>query len=94
MLKSEIEEKIAREFKLEKQISKKILNVLIDTLIDSIKNNDRVEIRGFGSFFPKKYDSYKGRNPKTGDSIDVPVKVLPIFRPSKELVVKLNKKKD
>ena len=94
MLKSEIEEKIAEEFKLEKQTSKKILNVIIDTLIDSIKNNNRVEIRGFGSFFPKKYDSYKGRNPKTGDSIDVPVKVLPIFRPSKELVVKLNKKKD
>jgi len=94
MLKSEIEEKIAEEFKLEKQISKKILNVIIDTLIDSIKNNNRVEIRGFGSFFPKKYDSYKGRNPKTGDSIHVPVKVLPIFRPSKELVVKLNKKKD
>lgn len=94
MLKSEIEEKIAEEFKLEKQTSKKILNVIIDTLIDSIKNNNRIEIRGFGSFFPKKYDSYKGRNPKTGDSIDVPVKVLPIFRPSKELVVKLNKKKD
>ena len=56
-------------------------------------NNNRIEIRGFGSFFPKTYNSYNGRNPKTGETILVPKKILPIFRPSKDLLTKLNKKK-
>ena len=61
-------------------------------MYDAISNNTRVEIRGFGSFYPKKYKSYKGRNPKTGESIVVPEKVLPLYRPSRDLLDKLNDK--
>jgi len=93
MLKSELEEIIAEEFKLDKNICKKVLDVLILSLIDSIKKDNRIEIRGFGSFFPKSYKSYEGRNPKTGENVSVPKKVLPIFRPSKDLVGRLNKNK-
>ena len=92
MLKSNIVEEISESFKLDKNLSKQIIDVLINSLSESIQSNDRTEIRGFGSFFPKSYKSYKGRNPKTGDSINVPEKVLPIYRPSKELIEKLNKK--
>ena len=58
----------------------------------AISENDRVEIRGFGSFYPKKYKYYKGRNPKTGESIQVPEKILPLYRPSRDLLDKLNDK--
>ena len=64
MLKSELEDIIGQEFKLDKVLSKNVINILVDSMIDSIKNNNRIEIRGFGSFFPKTYDSYNGRNPK------------------------------
>ena len=93
MLKSELEDIIGQEFKLVKVLSKNVINILVDSMIDSIKNNNRIEIRGFGSFFPKTYNSYNGRNPKTGETILVPKKILPIFRPSKDLLTKLNKKK-
>ncbi|MCL4148569.1 UNVERIFIED_CONTAM: hypothetical protein GTU68_011954 [Idotea baltica] len=52
---------------------------------DAMVNGGRVEIRGFGSFVVKKYDSYEGRNPKTGEKIPVPPKKLPFFKVGKEL---------
>ena len=52
---------------------------------DSLLAGDRVEIRGFGSFKVKGYRGYKGRNPKTGDNVEVPPKRLPVFRAGKEL---------
>ena len=94
MLKSELEDIVGEEFKLEKGISKKVVDVIVYSLINAIRNNDRIEIRGFGSFFPKTYKAYQGRNPKSGEAITVPEKVLPIFRPSKDLILKLNKNKD
>ena len=94
MLKSELEDIVGEEFKLEKGISKKVVDVIVYSLINAIRTNDRIEIRGFGSFFPKTYKAYQGRNPKSGEAINVPEKVLPIFRPSKDLVSKLNKNKD
>ena len=94
MLKSELEDIVGEEFKLEKGISKKVVDVLVYSLINAIRTNDRIEIRGFGSFFPKTYKAYQGRNPKSGEAITVPEKVLPIFRPSKDLISKLNKNKD
>ena len=94
MLKSELEDIVGEEFKLEKGISKKVVDVLVYSLINAIRTNDRIEIRGFGSFFPKTYKAYQGRNPKSGEAITVPEKVLPIFRPSKDLILKLNKNKD
>ena len=94
MLKSELEDIVGEEFKLEKGISKKVVDVIVYSLINAIRTNDRIEIRGFGSFFPKTYKTYQGRNPKSGEAITVPEKVLPIFRPSKDLISKLNKNKD
>ncbi|NSX00819.1 integration host factor subunit beta [bacterium] len=94
MLKSELEDIVGEEFKLEKGISKKVVDVIVYSLINAMRTNDRIEIRGFGSFFPKTYKAYQGRNPKSGEAITVPEKVLPIFRPSKDLISKLNKNKD
>ena len=93
MLKSQLEEKISSIFKFESETSQKIVDTLIAYMSSAISNNDRIEIRGFGSFFKKKYKSYTGRNPKTGDQVNVPEKVLPLFRPSKELLNKLNDSK-
>lgn len=54
-------------------------------IMESLGRGDRVEIRGFGSFTVKKYKSYTGRNPKTGEKITVPPKKLPFFKAGKEL---------
>ncbi len=69
-------------------------NVFVDTFFDCVRKalieDNRVEIRGFGSFKIKTYKGYTGRNPKTGQSVDVPPKRLPAFRAGKELKEVLN----
>lgn len=91
MLKSQLEDKLTKIFKIEQELSQKIVFSIVESISTAINENDRVEIRGFGSFFKKNYSSYKGRNPKTGESVMVPEKSLPLFRPSKDLISKLNK---
>ena len=91
MLKSQLEDKLTTIFKIEQELSQKIVFLIVESISTAINENDRVEIRGFGSFFKKNYSSYKGRNPKTGESVMVPEKSLPLFRPSKDLISKLNK---
>ena len=60
---------------------------------DELKKKGRIEIRGFGSFVARKYDSYIGRNPKTGSNIKVSAKRLPFFKVGKELRESVNSKK-
>jgi integration host factor subunit beta len=62
-----------------------VVNVVFDSMADSLAKGDRVEIRGFGSFKVKSYNSYQGRNPKTGEIIQVREKKLPYFKVGKEM---------
>lgn len=62
-----------------------IINTVLNSIIDALMKNDRVEIRGFGSFVNREYGSYKGRNPRTGNVIEVKNKKLPFFKVGKEL---------
>ena len=92
MKKSEIKRYLSEKFNLQSIQSEKVLDIIIGQMTKALKDNNRVEIRGFGSFFTKRYNSYDGRNPRTGEHVSVPDKKLPHFRPSKELVEKLNEK--
>ena len=58
---------------------------------DGLVSGGRIEIRGFGSFIVKEYKSYQGRNPKTGNKINVPPKKLPFFKVGKELRERVDK---
>ena len=62
-----------------------IVETLFDSIIDALKSNDKVEVRGFGSFRSRQRKPRTGRNPKTGESVAVPAKRVPFFKPSKEL---------
>lgn len=68
-----------------------VVNTIFDTMTDALTRDDRIEIRGFGSFTNKAYDAYQGRNPRTGEVIHVPEKKLPFFKVGKELKDYLNK---
>ena len=80
---------LINEIKNQAEISKKEAEMVVETFFKSIENalamGDRVEIRGFGSFAVKKYKTYTGRNPKTGQKIKVSPKKLPFFKVGKEL---------
>jgi len=86
MTKSELIETILSR---QSQLSAKDVELAVKTVIEhmsqALASGERIEIRGFGSFVNKSYDSYTGRNPKTGEKISVPAKKLPFFKVGKEL---------
>ena len=85
MNKSQLIERIAKEEGITIKNAASVVNVVFDSMSDSLGKGDRVEIRGFGSFKVKSYNSYQGRNPKTGEIIQVREKKLPYFKVGKEM---------
>jgi integration host factor subunit beta len=62
-----------------------IVDTIFDSVVRSLRVGDKIEIRGFGSFRTRQRNPRVGRNPKTGDRVEVPAKKIPFFKPSKEL---------
>jgi integration host factor subunit beta len=70
---------------LSKSEAEAVVNLFFNEIADALAQRERVEIRGLCSFFVKKYRSYTGRNPKTGDKVKIKPKKLPFFKAGKEL---------
>ena len=85
MNKIDIINKVAEDMKLNQKVAKIAVDTIVDTIKQAIIKGERVEIRGFGSFTIRQYKAYKGRNPKTGQLVDVKPKKLPYFKVGKEL---------
>jgi integration host factor subunit beta len=83
--KSELIEKLAERSGINVLQSEEVVNLIYKRMKDTMVGGGRIEIRGFGSFVVRDYKAYKGRNPKTGESIPVPPKKLPFFKVGKEL---------
>ncbi|MDB4303528.1 integration host factor subunit beta [Desulfosarcina sp.] len=70
---------------LSKSEAAAVVDIFFSEMATALANGDRVEIRGLCSFFVKKYGSYTGRNPKTGEKVQIAPKKLPFFKAGKEL---------
>ncbi len=80
MTKSELIEALAKAEGITLKAAEIAVNVTFQSMEQALIRSDRLEIRGFGSFKVKAYDGYRGRNPKTGDIIEVSSKKLPFFK--------------
>ena len=91
MIKSELIQKIAEDNPhLFQRDVERIVGTIFDEIIEAMAQGNRVELRGFGAFSVKKRDSRKGRNPSTGDSVEVDEKYVPFFKTGKLLRDRLN----
>lgn len=90
MTKSEVVEKLAEDIGIEISVARGILNTILNSMSDTLIKGDGIQLRGFGSFTIRKYESYIGHNPKTGDRTMVKPKKLPFFKPGKHLVQAVN----
>ena len=66
-----------------------VVKMVFDRMAEALVREEKIEIRGFGSFHVKSYRAYEGRNPRNGDIITVPEKRLPVFKTGKELAARL-----
>ena len=89
--KADLVDKVTSLGDLTRRDGEIIVDTLFESVIGALKAGDKIEIRGFGSFRTRQRKSRVGRNPKTGDRVDVPAKRVPFFKPSKELRDTVNK---
>ncbi|MEH3119120.1 MAG: integration host factor subunit beta [Methylorubrum populi] len=91
MIKSELVLKIAEQNPhLYQRDVETLVNAILDTIADALAQGDRVELRGFGAFSVKRREARRGRNPRTGESVAVSEKAIPVFKTGKEMRLRLN----
>jgi integration host factor subunit beta len=91
MTKSELAEQLSQIMKLPKGRSELVLDTLFDCMEKALCRDERIEIRGFGSFEIRHYRARPGRNPRTGAAVEVKAKRLPYFKVGKELRARVAK---
>ncbi|MGD9212508.1 MAG: HU family DNA-binding protein [Desulfobacteraceae bacterium] len=90
MNKADLIEELRGQNGFSRRQADQVVELFFKELTSSLAGGERVEIRGFGSFFVKNYKSYTGRNPKTGELVDVKPKKLPFFKCGKELRLRVD----
>jgi integration host factor subunit beta len=85
MTKADLIDEVSRVVEVTRKDSEVIVDSIFDSVVRSLKLGEKIEIRGFGSFRTRQRQSRIGRNPKTGERVEVPSKRIPYFKPSKEL---------
>lgn len=90
MNKSELVEALSLRLDIPQKKAEVVVNTIFNTIVDAMKQDHRVEIRGFGSFVMRYYKPYTGRNPKSGEKIAVKAKRLPFFKTGKDMKDRVN----
>jgi integration host factor subunit beta len=91
MIKSELVRKLASDHPhLFQRDIETIVSTILSIIADALAQGERVELRGFGTFAVKTRHARQGRNPRSGETVAVPGKIVPAFRPSKEMHQRLN----
>ena len=90
MTKSDLIAALAAKENLTDKQATEIINLILTGFTDVLKNGDRIEIRGFGSYAVRQYRAYTGRNPKTGKTTAVKPKKIPFFKVGKKLKERVN----
>ena len=85
LTKADLIEEVLRITELPRKESETIVETIFESIIESLQRGEKIEIRGFGSFRTRSRRGRVGRNPKTGEKVEVPAKKIPFFKPSKEL---------
>jgi integration host factor beta subunit len=91
MTKRDLIEEVARAFpRYSRRDAEVMVNAVFASMADALRHNDRIEIRGFGSFVVKQRRAREGRNPKTGRTVSVAAKRVPFFKVGKELRLRVD----
>ena len=90
MTKSQLIEEVALQNNLPKTLAAKVVNAMFEEMGIALTSGERIEFRGFGSFYVREYKKYTARNPRTGEGVQVPYRKRIRFRMSELMLKKLN----
>lgn len=94
MTKADLIAIVEKQASLPHHLAEKVTNIVFDSMIEALYDDERIEIRGFGSFANRNYKAYEGRNPKTGKVVKVSPKKVPFFKVGKQLKEMVDAGKD
>ena len=90
MTKADLVDQVSRAIESTRKDAEAVVETVFDSVIKALQGDDKIEVRGFGSFRTRRRRGRIGRNPKTGEKVNVPPKRIPFFKPSKELKELIN----
>ncbi|ALG59586.1 integration host factor subunit beta [Citromicrobium bathyomarinum] len=91
MIRSELLQKLAQDNpELRAQEVEQVVDIFFEEIAQRLAEGGRIELRGFGAFSTREREARTGRNPRTGEAVDVPAKRVPYFKPGKEMRNALN----
>lgn len=85
MTKADLVEKVADEADMTKKDVEQLVEIIFASIVTTLNKGEKIELRGFGSFRVRERNARKGRNPKTGEPVDIPAKRVAYFKPGKDL---------
>jgi integration host factor subunit beta len=91
MTKADLVERVAKDAELTKKDAEQLVEIVFDSIVASLNEGQKIELRGFGSFRVRQRNARNGRNPKTGEPVEIPAKRVAYFKPGKELKELINK---
>jgi integration host factor subunit beta len=94
MTKSDLFAALAVRSSISASLAEQIVNTIFDSMADALVAGEKIELRGFGTFTVRSYDGYTGRNPRTGETVEVAPKKLPFFKVGKELKELVDRARD
>lgn len=90
MTKADLIDEVAKAVDIPKKDAEVIVKTVFESVIDALHRGEKIELRGFGSFRLRERKARLGRNPKTGEAVEVPSKKVPYFKAGKELKELIN----
>lgn len=91
MTKADLVEQVSKEAEMTKKDAEQLVEIVFDSIVGSLNKGEKIELRGFGSFRVRERNARKGRNPKTGEAVNIPAKRVAYFKPGKDLKELINK---
>jgi len=92
MTRADLIEEISRVVEITRKEAEVVSETILESIVQALSEGDKVEVRGFGTFRTRQRAGRIGRNPKTGERVDVPAKSIAFFKPSKEILELINTK--
>ncbi len=92
MIRADVIDEVSRVLQIPRQEAAALLEAVLQGIVQALREGDKVEIRGFGSFGTRRRPGRIGRNPKTAEAVEVPPKRIPFFKPAKEVRELINSK--
>ncbi|HUF04526.1 MAG TPA: HU family DNA-binding protein [Aridibacter sp.] len=85
MTKADLVEIVANEADMTKKDVEQLVEIIFESIVSTLNKGEKIELRGFGSFRVRERNARKGRNPKTGEPVEIPAKRVAYFKPGKDL---------